>query len=325
MIGRGNAAPALSVIMVTPDRFDRLRHTLERLREQSAAGELEIVVVAPSAATAEVDARALAGFAGHRVVETGPTTSSAVRRAAGVRAASAPVIAFTEDHCLPQPGWARAMIDAHEAGWAAVGPAFLNGNPEFLTSWVNLLIEYGPWVSPVEAGPRDHIPPHNSSYKRDLLLAYGERLEGLLEAETVLQWDLRERGHELYLEPAARTRHYNISLPGATLPLRLAVGRMFGAARARDWPLARRAAYVAASPLIPFVRFVRLAPVARRCGGERRIFPAVLPALLAGLLLDGLGELMGYAFGGGGSVARVTGFEYDRERNMRPRERAELA
>ncbi len=321
---QANVTPALSVIMVTPDRFERLRHTTRRLREESAAGELEIVIVAPSIATVGVDERELAGFFSYRVVETGPTTSSAVRRAAGVRAASAPLIAFTEDHCLPEPGWARALIDAHREPWAAVGPVFLNGNPQSLTSWVNLLIEYGPWVSPVEAGRRDHIPPHNSSYKRDLLIGYGDRLEGMLEAETVLQWDLRARGHELYLEPAAATRHFNISLPGPTIPLRLAVGRMFGAARARGWPLARRAAYAAASPLIPFVRFIRLVPIARRCSGGRRIFPAVLPPLLAGLVLDGLGEFLGYTLGGGESVARVTGFEYDRERNMRPRERAEI-
>jgi hypothetical protein len=317
--------PALSVIVVTPDRFARLRHTMEHLREQSAAGELEIVVVAPSAASAEVDERELAGFFAYRMVETGATTSSAVRRAAGVRAASAPVIAFTEDHCLPEPGWARALIDAHRGPWAAVGPAFLNGNPESLTSWVNLLIEYGPWVSPVEAGPRDHIPPHNSSYKRDLLLAYGDQLDGLLEAETVLQWDLRSFGHELYLEPAARTRHYNISLPSPTVALRLAVGRMFGAARARGWPAARRAAYTAASPAIPLVRFARLVPIASRCSDGRRIFPQVLAPLFGGLLLDGLGEALGYALGGGDSVARVTRFEYDRELFMRPAERSALA
>ena len=320
-----NATPALSVIMVTPDRFERLRHTTRRLREQSAAGELEIVVVAPSIATAGVDERELAGFSSYLVVETGPTTSSAVRRAAGVRAASAPLIAFTEDHCLPEPGWARALIDAHREPWAAVGPAFLNGNPQSLTSWVNLLIEYGPWVSPVEAGRRNHIPPHNSSYKRALLLDYGDRLEAMLEAETVLQWDLRARGHELYLEPAAATCHFNISLPSATIPLRLAVGRMFGAARARDWPLAKRAAYAVASPVIPLVRFARLVPIARRCGKGRRIFPSVLPPLLVGLVLDGLGELLGYTLGGGESVARVTGFEYDRDLFMQPSERSALA
>ena len=317
--------PRMSVIMVTRDRFDRLSHTLERLREQTAAARLEVVIVAPSRVEAQVDESQFEPFHSYQVVETGPTTSSAAGRAAGVRAARSPVIAFTEDHSFPSPEWAAALIRAHERPWAAVGPAFLNGNPRSLLSWVNLLIEYGPWVWPVPPGPRDHIPPHNSSYKRDLLLAYGNRLEGMIEAETVLQWDLRARGNELYLEPEAKTRHFNISRAGVSVPLRVAVGRMFGAARAREWSPAKRVAYVAASPLIPLVRFVRALRFVRGSTVEHGVFPAVLPALFAGFVLDGFGELMGYAFGGGDSVERVTRLEYDRDRNMHPEERLEFA
>ena len=317
--------PRMSVIMVTRDRFDRLMHTLKRLREQTVAAQLEIVIVAPSRGEARVDESQLEPFHSFQLVETGPTTSSAAGRAAGVRAARSPVIAFTEDHSFPSPGWAAALIRAHERPWAAVGPAFLNGNPRSLLSWVNLLIEYGPWVWPVPAGPRGHIPPHNSSYKRDLLLAYGNRLEGMIEAETVLQWDLRARGNELYLEPEARTRHFNISRAGVSVPLRVAVGRMFGAARAREWSPAKRVAYVAASPLIPLVRFGRALRFVRGPTVEHGVFPAVLPALFVGFVLDGFGELMGYAFGGGDSVERVTRLEYDRERHMRPDERLDFA
>lgn len=315
----------MSVIMVTRDRFDRLRHTLRRLRGQTVADQLEIIVVAPSAVEVGADEAKLAGFWGHQIVETGPTSSSAVGRAAGVRAARAPIIAFTEDHSFPSPGWAEALIAAHEHPWAAVGPAFLNGNPRSTVSWVNLLIEYGPWVAPIAAGPRDHIPPHNSSYKRDLLLDYGDRLEGLIEAETVLQWDLRGKGHGLYIEPAAQTRHFNISLLRTSVPLRISVGRMFGAARARDWPLGKRMAYAAASPMIPFVRFGRALRFARRCTEKHGLFPKVLPALLAGFVLDGFGELLGYALGGGSSVEQVSRLEHDRDLYMRPEDRPEFA
>ena len=314
----------MSVIMVTRDRFERLRRTLWWLREQTVADQLEIVIVAPAAATAEVEQAQLDGFWGSQVVETGPTSSSAVGRAAGVRAARAPVIAFTEDHSFPSPRWAEALIAAHEQPWAAVGPAFQNGNPRSVMSWVNLLIEYGPWVAPIAAGPRDHIPPHNSSYKRDLLLTYGDRLEGLIEAETVLQWDLRARGHALYIEPAAQTRHFNISRTDVSVPLRIAVGRMFGAARARDWPVGKRMAYVAATPLIPLVRFGRTLRFVRRCTDEHRMFPKVLPALFAGFVLDGFGELLGYALGGGSSVEDVSRLEHDRDLHMRPEDRLEF-
>jgi hypothetical protein len=318
------ANPRMSVIMVTPDRFDRLRHTLKRLAEQTVADRLEIVIVAPSREQARVDEMELQPFHSHQVVETGPASSSAVRRAAGVRAARAPVIAFTEDHSFPSPAWAEAMIRAHEGPWAAVGPAFLNGNPGSLLSWANLLIEYGPWVWPVTAGPRDHIPPHNSSYKRDLLLSYGDRLEGMIEAETVLQWELQAAGRALYLEPEAKTRHFNVSRARPFVPLRVSVGRMFGAARARGWPLGKRLAYVAASPMIPLVRFARTLRFARRCTVGHVAFPQLLPPLFAGLVLDGFGEALGYAFGGGNAVQQVTRLEYDRDRNMSSRERREF-
>ncbi|HUF90705.1 MAG TPA: glycosyltransferase family A protein [Gemmatimonadota bacterium] len=317
------SGPRMSVIMVTPDRFERLGRTLEALKRQSVADRLEIVVVAPSRGEARVDEMDLTGFAGHQVVETGPVKSSAVQRAAGVRSATAPVVAFTEDHCFPAAGWAEALIDAHQGRWAAVGPAFENGNPGTLMSWMNLLIEYGQWISPVAAGPKDQIPSHNSSYKRDLLLAYGDRLEEMLETETVLQWDLRAQGHDLYLEPAARTRHFNFSLLPGTLLLRVSVGRGFGAARAREWSLPRRMAFAAASPLIPLVRFARMVPVVRRCDPERRLYPRVLPLLLAGFIVDGFGEFLGYAFRGGDADERVTEFEYDRPLHMRPEDRQE--
>ena len=45
----------------------------------------------------------------------------------------------------------------------------------------------------------DYLPGHNSSYKRDVLLGYGDRLESMMESETVLHWDLRAKGHRLYL------------------------------------------------------------------------------------------------------------------------------
>jgi hypothetical protein len=308
----------MSVIMVTPDRFETLRQTLKHLRAQTVADQLEIVIVAPSKTALELNAIALEPFYGYRVVEANPLQSSAEARAAGIRVATAPVVVFAEDHSFPARGWAAALIARHREPWAAVGPALVNGNPRTLLSWTNLLIEYGPWVDPVESGPRDHIPPHNSSYKRELLLAYGERLPAMMEAETVLQWDLRAQGRELYLESAAKTRHFNVSVVAVWIPLRFNVGRLFAGARARDWSVGKRILYTLASPLIPWLRFARAVPVARRCG--HRIFPRVLPMLLAGFVIDGFGELVGYACGGGQAVVNTSRFEFHRDGNLLPQD-----
>jgi len=94
--------------------------------------------------------------------------------------ARARIVAFGEDHCFPEPGWADALLEAHQGPHAVVAPVFLNANPGSTVSWCDFLIGYGAWMAPVAGGLRPFPPGHNSSYKRDELLAYGDRLEEAL-------------------------------------------------------------------------------------------------------------------------------------------------
>jgi hypothetical protein len=55
-------AAQMSVVLVTPDRYDNVRKTMEYLRAQTVANQLEIVIVAPSAATLNFDAADLTAF-----------------------------------------------------------------------------------------------------------------------------------------------------------------------------------------------------------------------------------------------------------------------
>lgn len=62
--------------------------------------------------------------------------STAEARAAGIRQANAPVVAFVEDHSYPDPDWAERLIEAHRKLWAAVGPVMMvNANPATMISW----------------------------------------------------------------------------------------------------------------------------------------------------------------------------------------------
>jgi hypothetical protein len=213
--------PAMSVVVITPDGYDTISAVLRHVNAQSVKEELEIVIVAPTVDAIPLDAPAMQGFRCVRVVPFGAVAAStAAARAAGVRAACAPIIAFVEDHCFPQPGWAAALIAAHREPWAAVGPAIGNANPHGAVSWANLLIEYAPWLEPATAGAVQHLPGHNSSYKRNLLLEYGPALETMLEAESILHWDLRAKGFALLLEPAAKSLHMNYTTIGASMRLR---------------------------------------------------------------------------------------------------------
>jgi len=320
------AAPELSVILVTPDNYESIRRAVRYVGAQSARARIEIVIVAPSAETLGEDPNDLSTFGQHRIVEVGSVETVARANAAGVRAASAPLIAFVEEHSFPQPGWAEALIEAQKHPWAAVGPMVLNANPWSAVSWADYLTAYGKWAGPEAGGEIDFLPGHNSSYKRDILLAYGDRLESMLEAESVLHWDLRANGHRLYLEPAAKVSHVNFSRLATWIRVQHCNGLVFAAARARSWPLLRRLLYAGGSPLIPFVRLWRILSGLRSAGLPRLVLLRTLPALVLGLTLDAAGQMLGYAFGAGEAASNKLGaFEFHRFDHITAHDRAALA
>jgi hypothetical protein len=306
------AGPALSVVLPT-DRLETMQRTLSHLSSQTARDELELVIVAPSDASPGSWRSELGDFRHVVLVEVESVEVMPAARAAGVRAATAPVVAFTETHCFPDPSWAAALIAAHRGPWAAVGPAIGNANPRRPTSWGNLFADYGPWTEPVASGAAEHLPGHNTSYKRSVLLRYGEDLDRALEAESVVHWQLTAQGHRLFLESAARTRHHNMTraLPAAVD--RFHNNRLFGAARGRGWSRMRRIAYAAGAPLMPPLRVYRIVGDMRRTG-RHSLLPRALPAIVVAVTASAVGEAMGYVAGRGDSYRRQSEYELHRER-----------
>lgn len=313
--------PLLSVVIWTPDDFGTVRKTVSHLHAQTAREVLELVIVAPSRRRLRPDESLLGGFARHRFVESG-ARSIGRANAVGIRSATAPLVALAEDHCFPDPDWAEKLIEAHRGPWAAVGPCVRNANPGTAVSWADLLIGYGPWLAPGTAGEVDFLPGHNSSYKRDILLDYGERLGEMMDSETLLHWDLRRHGHRLYLEPAARVAHTNFSRWSSWLPAQFHNGRLFAGRRAAGMSKVRRLLYVAGAPLIPLVRLAR---TARRCGAVLWRRWSCLPALVVGLVADGAGQMLGYARGAGDALRRVARLESRRVDHVVPGDRALFA
>lgn len=309
----GHSSPEMSVVIVTPDRYETIRKTIKHLQAQTVKDWLEIVIVAPSADVLEGNDSELKDFLQFRVVEAGRLKSMAWANAAGIRQASAPVVAFVEEHSFPEPGWAKALIEAHRQPWAAVGPVARNANPDSLVGWAYLLIGYTPWLDPAPAGVIDHLPAHNSSYKRALLLDYGAELEAVLAAESVLHWDLRAKGYQLYLEPAAKMYHLNVSLLSSFIEQLFHHNRLFAGTRIRGWSLIRRLLYTGGSPLIPVVRFLRILRQLYRFGHWRNLPPGVLLPLILGLVVSATGEMMGYAFGVGDSEQKMSDLEFHRQ------------
>ncbi|MGI8497884.1 MAG: glycosyltransferase family 2 protein [Gemmatimonadaceae bacterium] len=320
--------PALTVVLITPDRFRSVRRTVSHLRAQTARDQMELLIVAPAGVEIDLDdpsvAAAVEGIHTVRVLSVPDISPGGRARGAGVRAARAPVVAFAEDHCFPDRDWAAALIRAHRERWAGVGPVIRNANPETAVSRADLFIGYGRWLAPGHAGTVNYLPGHNSSYKRECLLEFGDALDALLEAETVLQWELRRLGHELYLEPAAAAAHVNFALWRSWMPVQLLNGRLFAATRATRWTLRQRLAFAAAAPLIPLVRFQRALRHAVNAGVPWTVIASTAPVLAIGVVIDGVGQLLGYALGPGDAAVRAAEFEHHRERHVTVSDRLRL-
>lgn len=304
----------MSVVIITPDNFETIRRTVDYLKAQTVKDRLELVIVNLSSDNLEIDPRELDVFNGFRIIKPVGIVSYGQALAEGVKSASAQIVVFTEDHVFPDPLWAEALIESHKMNWAAVGPVIYNGNADNPVSWADILIGYSPWLHPNHGGEMNHLPGHNCSYKRHVLLEYGLALERLLEAESVLHWDLISKGYKLYLEPAAKIYHFNFGVMSTFLKVHFYLGRIFAATRSQSWSRLKRISFAFGSVLIPFVRFYRI--VRNYSGGldllKRK--PQVYPILALGLLVSSIGEMMGYVSGLGNSV-QIT-FEYHFHRDL---------
>ncbi len=312
----------LSAISSTTIGYSAVRTTVAHLRRQTAASQIELVLVGPTLDSLQAPAADLEGFASVRRVPVGPVQSIAHANAAGVRHARGRLVALTEDHCFPEPQWAASLIHAHSQGdFSVIGPVVLNANPGSMVSEADFVIGYGPWMDPLEPVEMPFLPGHNSCYRRDELLALGGRLERLLEAETVLHMEWSSQGRRLRAEPAARTRHVNYSLWRSWIPVQFLAGRLFGGLRAATWPRRKQLFFAAASPLIPAVRLWRTLAEFRRPGRSLSRFLRMAPALVLGLTIDGIGQGVGYALGPGRSMESLSQFEFNRINHVRREDR----
>jgi hypothetical protein len=317
-------APRLSAILLAPEAVEHVATTVRHLAAQTVAAEIELVLVTAGAEGDVGNRLELGPLAGYRVVELPAMRSNASGYAAGVRAATAPVVVLCEDHSYPDPGWAEALLGAYEEDIAAVGPVVRHAGPGGKISWADHLIGYGPWLDPTPTADVAYLPGHNSSYRRDVLLAYEPELETWLEAETVLHWDLRRRGLRLRLESRARTNHFGISRPRSWLAATFLQSRAFAGRRTDGDGPTRRLLWTLATPLIPAVRLRRGLRNLRRCP-EAPPVASVAPALVLELLVSAAGEAVGYALGAGSAPQRVYVYEYLRTRHVNARDRAAMA
>ncbi len=322
-----SATAELAVVLVTANGFASLRRTVRYLRQQTARDRIELVLVGPRENSfADLEPQTLDGFAAWRTLTIGAIDEVERAFGAGVAATSAPVVALLENHVYPAPGWASAILNAHQGPWAAVGSVIRNANPETASSWVEHLLTYGFHDESAAGGEVERVSRNNTTFKRAVLMEFGDRLPDSLARDGGLLDELQRGGHRFYRESQARLQHLNPSRLGPVLVLRVLSARAAAATRAHTgrWSAGRRLLYVAASPMFPVLRLRALWPHLR-AHPDRRVLPRIAPLLALALLLDAFGQALGFALGAGDSAERAAIYDLDRHRFLCAADRARFA
>ena len=198
----------VSVVIPARDAEAMIGRTVAAVVAQELAGAFEVVVVDDGStdATAET-ARA----AGARVVSNGSAVGPADARNAGVAAARAPLIAFTDADCVPAPGWLRAGVEALERADLAQGRV----DPE----------------PGVPVGPFDHVitvrsetglyETANMFVRRDWFERIGgfkpfiDPADGHFGEDLVFGWAVRRAGGRSAFAPDAVVHHEIVKRPAS--------------------------------------------------------------------------------------------------------------
>jgi glycosyltransferase involved in cell wall biosynthesis len=311
------AKPRMSVIIIVYAYSASLRLVLEHLRLQTVAGVLECILVVSCRETAQKISNDLREMAAVQIALMNPAESIGFAKAAGVLAATAPLVVFLEDHSVPGSQWAESLLKASEGSeFAAIGAVVQNANPATGASWGCFLVYYGQYAFVRPRRDLKHLPAMHSCYRRDVLLDYGPRLPELLESESLLHQDLLARNFQLRQESTARIYHINYSRLRPILEEYFFASRVFAAARSAGWKFQRKSIYFLGSPLLPLIRSWRILKDARKANFTLRVLlKAALPVVLT-LCAGALGEMAGYSLGVGNAKSELKRIESQRHENL---------
>ncbi|HEX8968677.1 MAG TPA: glycosyltransferase [Chloroflexota bacterium] len=285
-------AARLSVVVASHSSATQVRRCLDSLLAQRRDGVSEIILVTAGSDDVASSVRRL--YPAIQVVQRSCQALTPEMWGEGVRRGHEAIIALTTAEMLPEPGWARALLDRFEREpWAAVGgvivPSVDLGPVDAAIFW----LRYHRFASIPRAGAVRDIAGDNGSYRLEALQPHLERItrDGFWENE--LNQDLVASGNRLCLEPRAVVRYRGGESFGLFARQRLAHGRRFGIERFDRRHGARRWFLLAAWPLTPAALLMRVL----RGAVAARALPGLLPGLPVLLALIGCwsaGELLGY-------------------------------
>jgi hypothetical protein len=298
----------LSVILVTASTYERLRKTIRHLAAQDVANHLQLIIVHQAEDPIEVLPEDTGLLGEVTLFATGTFQSTGDPRAEAVSVAKGTTTVFAEDHCFPEPGWARALLAAHALGYPVVGPSMRPSNPDTILGWADMCLNFGPSAAPTQSEETSLLCWHNLSYSTDLL----REQEDL--GERVFFRRLEGQGHKLYRAAEAEVLHTNLSAMRGFFLGQFWGARLFWSTlvSVEDWSWPKRLFFTALTPLVSLRRFLRAVKDFHRTAPGPSI--AALPYLLLASILIPAGAIAGLLAGSGNCMNYRLSLEFERER-----------
>jgi hypothetical protein len=305
-----------AVILVDTSR-ENAQDVLDALARQNCRPDELEVVVYDMAGDGALPLRMPSGFRVRHVKRPWPQYWR-VARARAARETSGDVIAFLEDHCNPDPGWAAALLSAYRSQrWAAVGYTFRNGSRDSWWSRSALVADYGRFLHPQTGGPAPFLAGNNVSYARWFLEEIGSAFEETIAVDYNWHQEITARGHSMTVASDATAAHRCYADLATLCAANFQYVRVLGTARATaaQWNTFTRTTRAAAAALL--VPPLRLARLARDLWPRERgflEFLAALPAVWPVYAAAACGEACGYLAGLGDAEERFVHWELNTSR-----------
>lgn len=294
--------PELSVIVPSVNGLGDLIGCLEAVEKLRTTVRLEVIVV--DRLGGPVAAAVRDRFPMVKLLSVPSGTTIPQMRHLAFAEATGGAVGVIEDHVIVPPDWGRRMLDALGDGANVVGGSIVNAATATLVDWAAFLCEYSACLPPIPAGASDWLPGNNVIYRRTVLERFRDvTAEGRWENR--LHDAMKGSGETLWCRPdiiVGHKKHYTF---GEYLSQRYLYARSYAGARVAGAPTARRLGYGAAALLLPPLLLVRTLQRLSAKQVDRGLVLRSLPMIAVFVTSWGLGEVIGYWFGAGDSLAKV--------------------
>ena len=296
--------PALSVIVVATAKTT-LGECLAALDTQTGVSPIETLVVFDvEGPCAPAVARARHEYPGVRWIQAAPGATVPQMRSHGIRSSSGRIVGLLESDCLVEPGWAAAVLSAHQTSDVAIGGAVEPAPYRSALDWAVYFCEYGRFMLPLrpKANLALALASNNVTYKRaPALEAAATHAGGFYDVAIHSGW--QAAGLPMRVDERVVVRNVNSWSLAHVTSVPYHHGRTFAAQRFPN-RLARRGIFALLATSLPAVKTARVIIDTVAKGRFRNRLVQSLPWIILFMTSWSFGEMVGYLLGPGQSAAR---------------------